>query len=572
MAEGRLFGTLPRPLGPIVGHPEGLRQAEEMLGPCLNLFPPCGDAPASTPRPLGTDSAPPRRGPRPDARGPAARRPSRASRSPSQRAHGPPLGAPLYLARGAGFLPRIKPVGALGEAARLAGLPGRDPAPAPAPRAGAADRQAAEGPAPTSPRAQASNDLADSLADLMGESSEEGGDAREESRTTRRRRITRPTGSAQKTSSTWSPFPARGRSPHTARRDRPASSRRWPRHGGTADPPSGDRRRFHPGSRAATGRRLMEAGGPLPQGRAGSLPGNRRDMPPAIWGAPARGAARRAGRRRITRKFRLAKFAERLGLDPRCDPRTARRRAPEGTRGRSCPLPCARHPSTDQWLAEGPQLQRRHAGADRRHLLEAPGRRRRSRRRPSRCACANGPRGLAAPRRSLSHDRTLTRQVTAALSRWAIRPDDKRRSALSLSPPGRFCAMFAELEGEAGRPRTLAVILKHPALQFEPKIETEHMRRTHEISRSRSCGPRARPADAGAAFVDWAVKRKNEPCDGLGAWLCDHLLAEARTLPCSHGAAASHRHRAKGPRRWAARFRVPKCSRELYDKDAGAAA
>ena len=48
----------------------------------------------------------------------------------------------------------------------------------------------------------------------------------------------------------------------------------------------------------------------------------------------------------------------------------------------------------------------------------------------------------------ISPDRNLTRQVTAALDRWAILPDDSAGRPLALSAPGRFLRHIAGLFGE----------------------------------------------------------------------------------------------------------------------------
>ena len=220
----------------------------------------------------------------------------------------------LYLARGAGFLPRIRPVAALGEAGTRAGLPAAiaplrlrlelvqlvgkllDAQPDLAPRS-------------------ALYDLADSLADLMGEMFEEGvtpetiagldiGDhaahwqrsqsfvdlvthfLHDDAALTREARQTRIVA---------------------------ALARQW-----QADPPA------HPvlvagstGSRGATAQ-LMEAVARLPQG-AVVLPGLDRDMPPEIWARLL--ADRRQGLDGEDHpQFRLAKFAERIGLDPAAIP------------------------------------------------------------------------------------------------------------------------------------------------------------------------------------------------------------------------------------------------------------
>ncbi|MBF9061458.1 double-strand break repair protein AddB, partial [Rhodobacterales bacterium HKCCSP123] len=233
----------------------------------------------------------------------------------------------LYLARGAGFLPRIRPVSALGEAGTLAGLPAAIPPLRLRLELVQLIGRLLDAQPDLAPRS-ALYDLADSLADLMGEMFEEG--------------VTPETIAAldvQDHATHWQ----RSQSfvdlvthflqedaalTREARQTRivAALARQW-----QATPPA------HPvivagstGSRGATAQ-LMEAVARLPQG-AVILPGIDRDMPPAIWARLLEG--RRDGLDGEDHpQFRLAKFADRLGLDPAAIPDWPGATRPAGARG-----------------------------------------------------------------------------------------------------------------------------------------------------------------------------------------------------------------------------------------------
>ena len=439
----------------------------------------------------------------------------------------------LYLQRGSGFLPRIRPVLALGEVADLAGIPAaipplrlrlelvrligalldRDPHLAPR---------------------SALYDLADSLADLMGEMFEEGVtpatiaglDVADHAEHWQRATafLDLVTHFMQDDAALTRP----------ARQSRmvAALARRW-----RADPPA------HPvivagstGSRGATAQ-LMEAVARLPQG-AVILPGIDRDMPPEIWARLLEG--RRAGLDGEDHpQFRLAKFADRLGLDPHAIPDWPGSTRPRGGRGAILSLALRPAPATDQWLAEGPRLAdvaRAMAGVT---LLEADS--------PQieataialrlRQAVADGRRAAV-----ISPDRVLTRQITAALARWGIRPDDSAGQPLSLTPPGRFLRHVAALEAQPADPETLAVILKHP-LCHSGADRGPHLKRSRDLELEIL---RAAPGvPSRAKLIAWAARR-NDDAGAMGwvGWLADHLLAPADHAPIALDARVA-RHTAR---------------------------
>jgi double-strand break repair protein AddB len=464
----------------------------------------------------------------------------------------------LYLERGAGFVPRIKPVQALGDQAGLAGMP---PALSPlrlrlelVQLIGALlDRE------PHLAPRSALYDLADSLADLMGEMFEEGVtpdtiaglDVADHAEHWQRAQafldlVTHFMGDEAALT-------------QAARQTRivAALARRW-----RDQPPD------HPvivagstGSRGATAQ-LMEAVARLPQG-AVILPGLDRDMPRAIWDRLLED--RREGLDGEDHpQYRLAAFAARLGLDPWAIPDWPRAARPTGGRGAIVSLALRPAPVTDQWLAEGPRLTGVAEALQGVTLLEAES--------PQIEATAIALRLRQAAhegRRAavISPDRVLTRQITAALARWGIRPDDSAGQPLSLSAPGRFLRHIAELEARPADPETLAVILKHP-LCHSGADRGDHLFRTRDLEIQLL---RAKPGlPTRDRLTDWATKREKDPgALAWVTWLADHLLAPVDPGPIPMDTrVARHIARAEA---LAAGPETPGTG-GLYDKEAGEAA
>ena len=116
-------------------------------------------------------------------------------------------------------------------------------------------------------------------------------------------------------------------------------------------------------------------------------------------------------------------------------------------------------PVTDQWRPEGPSLGPLGPAAEGVTLVEAPSPRAealaialRLRR-----AAEDGVRAVL-----VTPDRGLARQVSAALDRWGILPDDSAGVPLHLSPPGRLLRQIARLCCERVTIEGLLSLLKHP--------------------------------------------------------------------------------------------------------------
>ncbi|MCU4652482.1 double-strand break repair protein AddB [Roseibacterium sp. SDUM158016] len=468
----------------------------------------------------------------------------------------------LYLARGAGFLPRIRTVAALSEAGDLAGLP-----PAMPPlrlRLKLADlvRRLIDSDPELAPRA-AIYPLADSLADLMGEMFEE--------------RVT-PEMIAALDMGTQSRHWARsqavlavveeffGADAALTGEARQAQlvdrlSRQW-----AEAPPE------HPvivagstGSRGATAR-LMQAVARLPQG-AVVLPGLDRDMPQEIW-ARLLDERRRAGLGGEDHpQYRLARVAEAAGLAPAEIPEWAPAMEPaSAARNAMVSLALRPAPVTDQWREEGPKLADLPDALARVTLLEAPS--------PQTEATAialglreAAERGIRAA--LVSPDRVLTRQVAAALDRWGILPDDSGGEPLGLTTPGRFLRMVAEAQCGPMDAEMLVALLSHP-LCHSGVERGPHLRFSREFELD---ALRGRVAFAvPATLADWAAARTGADRDealAWAGWVASVLLGPRHTAPlpfadrvAAHVAMAEAL--AAGPGQDG--------SGGLYDKDAGEAA
>jgi len=428
----------------------------------------------------------------------------------------------LFMARGPGLLPRIKPVQALGALGDLAGIP-----PAIPPlrlRLKLADLigQLLDRFPDIAPRS-AIYDLADSLADLMGEMFEEDvtpeqiaslnvGDHSQHWQ--RAQKFLEVVAEFLEDEASLTP---------EARQARVVDAliRQWQEH-----PPS------HPvlvagstGSRGATAR-LMAAVAQLPQG-AVILPGLDRDMPRAVW-VDLLDARRDGLSGEDHPQFRFAKFADKVGIAPWDIALWGSAEPVNAARSRAVSLALRPAPVTDQWRREGPQLPNLEEAFATVTLVEAPN--------PQIEATAIALRlreAVEAQERAalITPDRQLARQVTAALDRWGILPDDSAGQPLDLTAPGRFLrhvaeAMTGPLDAEA-----MIILLKHP-ICHSAGDRGEHLRRTRDLELWVLRGATSLPTRAD--LVDWAAKRSGDPgaMDWV-VWLAGTLLdvAPPEVLP-----------------------------------------
>lgn len=275
------------------------------------------------------------------------------------------------------------------------------------------------------------------------------------------------------------------------------------------------------GSRGTT-RLLIEAVARLANG-AVVLPGFDFDMPPAAWQA-----LDDAGSAEDHPQYRFHRLMGTLGIAPGAVRRwtTAAPASPE--RNRLVSLALRPAPVTDQWLAEGPAIAPDLAEATRGlTLVEAPGPRAEALVIALRLRLAVEE-GITAA--LITPDRVLTRQVTAALDRWGILPDDSAGAPLALSPPGRFLRQVAELFGAPPTGEALVALLGHP-LAHSGAGRGEHLRlaRDLELGLLRGGAPFVHPA----RMLAWAEARgpvHARWARWLGSLLEDAAAAGSRPL------------------------------------------
>ncbi|MFN3292368.1 MAG: double-strand break repair protein AddB [Gemmobacter sp.] len=261
------------------------------------------------------------------------------------------------------------------------------------------------------------------------------------------------------------------------------------------------------GSRGATAL-MMQAVAGLPQG-ALVLPGHDFAMPPTVW--DHLGDALTA---EDHPQYRTRRLLDRLGLTAAAVRPWTDDPAPAPGRNALVSLALRPAPVTDQWLSEGatlPDLVPATAGMT---LIEAPSPRAEA------LAIALILREAAEVGRVaalVTPDRDLARQVTVALDRWGIVPDDSAGRPLMLTPPGRLLRQVAGLFGQRITGDRLLALLKHP-LVHTGTDRGDHLRLTRDLElHLRRKGP-AFP-DAGFLRV-WGAAHKAEAWAG---WLADRI-------------------------------------------------
>ncbi|NVK15820.1 MAG: double-strand break repair protein AddB [Rhodobacteraceae bacterium] len=272
------------------------------------------------------------------------------------------------------------------------------------------------------------------------------------------------------------------------------------------------------GSRGTT-LMLMQAIARLPQG-AVVLPGFDFDQPDHVWGS--------LDDPMISEdhpQYRFHKLMKDLELAPR-DVRPWTDTPPVSPeRNRLVSLALRPAPVTDAWMSEGPKLTGLDSATENVLLVEAPSPRAEA------LAIALRLRQAAEDGQTaalITPDRMLTRQVSAALDRWDILPDDSAGQPLQLSPPGRFLRHVAWLFCKPLACDSLLTLLKHP-LTHDGADRGNHLRQTRELELSlRRNGP---PFPDTAAFAAFGKGRELTP--GWTGWLsaCFADQEIAGTLP-----------------------------------------
>ena len=265
------------------------------------------------------------------------------------------------------------------------------------------------------------------------------------------------------------------------------------------------------GSRGATAA-LMEAVAGLPEGML-VLPGFDFEMPGHVWHGLSD-----AMTAEDHPQYRFRALLDRLGAGPG-DVRPWHREAlpPAPARNRLVSLALRPAPVTDQWMREGRELHDLAGATAEMTLIEAPAPR-------AEALCiALRLRQAAETGQSaalITPDRDLARQVTAALDRWGIRPDDSAGRPLALSPPGRFLRHVADLLGRRLSAELLLILLKHP-VTHGASGRGDHLRWTRDLElHLRRHGP---TFPAAADLRRWAATRPQDGVQRWAEWLALHL-------------------------------------------------
>lgn len=174
-------------------------------------------------------------------------------------------------------------------------------------------------------------------------------------------------------------------------------------------------------------------------------------------------------------QFRFRRFADLAGIDPADIPAWTDTAPARPERNALVSLALRPAPVTDRWIAEGPLLGQLAQATKGMTLLEAP-----SPRIEAEAIALRLRHAVSEGRESvlISPDRMLTRQVTAALDRWDITPDDSAGMPLALSPPGRLLRQVADLRAAPVTGAALMALLKHP-LTHMGAGRGDHLLATH---------------------------------------------------------------------------------------------
>ena len=213
------------------------------------------------------------------------------------------------------------------------------------------------------------------------------------------------------------------------------------------------------GSRGTT-YRLMQAVAKLPNG-ALILPGFDFDMPRHVWDQ-LMDDGDKSGQKMPPEdhpQYRFGKMLADMHIAPQEVARWTGDMAPCPERNALVSLALRPAPVTDQWLSDGPNLPSLAVATDGVTLLEANTKREEAMAIALRLRQAAEDGTTAA---LITPDRVLTRQVTAALGRWGIVPDDSAGTPLQLSPPGRLLRHVGRLFDSDLTAESLLTILKHP--------------------------------------------------------------------------------------------------------------
>ena len=216
---------------------------------------------------------------------------------------------------------------------------------------------------------------------------------------------------------------------------------------------------------------LMQAVAALPQG-ALVLPGFDFEQPDQVWSRLDKALSAEDHP-----QFRFRKLMHSLNIDPGQVERWTDDEPPSQSRNRLISLSLRPAPITDSWMNEGPELKDLGPATQDLTLVEAQSPRAEA------LAIALRLRQAVATGQTaalITPDRMLTRQVSAALDRWNIVPDDSAGLPLQLSPPGRFLRHVAGLFARRLDAEAVLTLLKHP-LCHGVGDRGDHLRHTRDL-------------------------------------------------------------------------------------------
>ncbi|MCA0870452.1 double-strand break repair protein AddB [Seohaeicola saemankumensis] len=275
------------------------------------------------------------------------------------------------------------------------------------------------------------------------------------------------------------------------------------------------------GSRGTT-MMLMQAIARLPQG-AVVLPGFDFDQPDTVWAQ-----LDNALTAEDHPQYRFRKLMDGLDIGPADIHPWTDAAAPSPPRNGLVSLALRPAPVTHAWMTEGPQLNGLDQAAAGMTLVEASS--------PRTEALAIALRLRQAVEHGqtaalISPDRMLTRQVSAALDRWGILPDDSAGLPLQLSPPGRFLRHVAELFAQRLTGADLLTLLKHP-LTHSGSERGEHLRQTRELELF--LRRKGIPFPDAGSLTQFANRSNDNACADWVAWVwqafCGRHHPESRAL------------------------------------------
>lgn len=265
---------------------------------------------------------------------------------------------------------------------------------------------------------------------------------------------------------------------------------------------------------------LMEAIARLPQG-AVVLPGFDFDQPAEVWDTLTDGLVAEDHP-----QYRFCKLMRDLDLGPQDIHRWVDMTPPSLPRNRLVSLALRPAPVTDAWMSEGPHLTQLDQATEALTLIEADSPRSEA------LAIALRLRQAAEDGQTaalITPDRMLTRQVSAALDRWNILPDDSAGLPLQLSPPGRFLRHVADLFCRPLQADMLLTLLKHP-LTHSGEGRGQHLLHARDLElHMRRYGPPFPDQDSLIAFGS-----TRDLLPGWAGWLARSFagrnLSGSRTL------------------------------------------